>query len=646
MKYPYRQKTNGSLGRDGKIIDNLNVKDIESDIKETNARVDNVVVNASSKEIQANDARLDDKGVLWGSLKARLDDDAKKEISASRLKTTSDVDKIKQIHLSEEVKQMMAGTTPINAVPADGTVTPEKLSFPAVSGVKSKNLFNKDATYVNKYISWTSGAMTDSPSQLYVASDFIPVKPSTSYSFTTAYQSAWYDASETYISGFNPSNVDYVGVSPANAAFVRVSVLKTNVDTYQIEAGTAKTSYAPYGATVKAESLGLSIVEEKNIGPVLMEKVKTGTRKTTAQFLRDELEHPSKPVKIKILGSSSVAGNGGTGYSPTGEQIGATSYKANETGFCWVNQIKKYIETTYNKVENEVGIDNRFFKIEGEGVEASGSSRFSSADTTRLKMIRRIFGMKTKITIPFYGDSFKMYYTKGSSVYNMNLSFDNGAVVDTVTATDAATSYSNLYTKTGLGAGYHELVITPIQNGIDATTGRMIIESVVFNKKAIVKNWAVSGTYTSWLLSNMSTLIETDDTIVWEQMGVNDRSTLPIEGLKELHRYFIEYVKGLGKEIIISSSQPVRNESDAAATYFKLIDMDTAFRDLARVNGVYFVSGYDPVIRYLQNNPGVSITTITKDALHPNDIGYQILFEGYMRQLEMPVLKREDTTLG
>lgn len=385
-------------------------------------------------------------------------------------------------------------------------------------------------------------------------------------------------------------------------------------------------------------------IDETNFKPALLDKFNKKQGRTIGQFLRDELEHPSKPVKIKILGSSSVAGNGGTGYSPTGETIGATSYKANEAGFCWVNQFKKYVETTYNKTENEVGIDNRFFKIEGEGAEVSGSSRFSSASTTRLGMMRRIFGMNTKITIPFYGSSFKMYYTKGSSVYNMNVKID-GVQTDIITATDPTTSYGNAYEKTGLSSGYHEAVITPIQNGIDATTGRMIIESVAFPKKAIVKNWAVSGTYMSWLLANKDSLIESDDTIVWSQMGVNDRSTLPIEGLKELHRYFIEYVKGLGKDIILTSSQPVRNESDASATYFKIIDMDTAFRDLARVEGVYFASNYKPLIRYLQINPTASITSLTVDALHPNDTGYRIIFEGLMEQLEMPVLKREDTTL-
>lgn len=391
--------------------------------------------------------------------------------------------------------------------------------------------------------------------------------------------------------------------------------------------------------SVPPESIG-----EESFKPELLDKLNKKQGRTIGQFLRDELEHPSKPVKIKILGSSSVAGNGGTGYSPTGEQIGGTSYKANEAGYCWVNQFKKYVEKTYNKAENEVGIDSRFFKVEGEGAEASGSSRYSSADGTRLGMIRRIFGVNTKITIPFYGSSFKLYYTKGSSVYNMNLTID-GVQTDVIPSNDSATSYGNVYSKTGLSSGYHEAVITPIQGSISATTGRLIIESVAFPKKAIVKNWAVSGTYMSWLLANMSTLIEADDTIVWSQMGVNDRSTLPIEGLKELHRYFFEYVKGLGKEIILTSSQPVRNESDAAATFFKLIDMDTAFRDLARVDGIYFASGYKPMIRYLQINPSESIVSLTKDALHPNDKGYQIIFEGLMDQLEMPVLKREDTSL-
>lgn len=44
---------------------------------------------------------------------------------------------------------------------------------------------------------------------------------------------------------------------------------------------------------------------------------------------------------IKFLGDSIVAGYGGTGYNPNGEAIYST-YKANDDGFCWVNEIRRY----------------------------------------------------------------------------------------------------------------------------------------------------------------------------------------------------------------------------------------------------------------------------------------------------------------
>ncbi|PAK49594.1 SGNH/GDSL hydrolase family protein [Priestia megaterium] len=648
MRYPYRQKTNNA-SKEARIIDNQNVIDIADDIRDLFRRIDNILLSASKGELQANDARLDALGTLHASLKARLDADYFAPISATRLKTTTDADKIQLFHLADSVIKAIAGTAAVNPVIGDKTVGLEKLTFNPVVGVKSKNLFDKSTVFLDKYINFSTGQMLDSPSQQYVASDFISVNSSKSYAFGLTYQSAWYDTNKTFISGFNPANATYVVKPPSNAAYLRVSVLKTNVATYQIEEGTKQTTYQSFGNILPAEALGNQTVEEKNFGNVLLSKfnktVKAAMERTLAQFVRDELEHPSKPVQFKVLGSSSVAGRGGTGYSATGEAIGSTGYKANEAGYCWVNQFKRYVETTYNKARNEVGIDNRFFTIEGEGPEISGSARWAIAPETRLGVFRRLFGLNTKITIPFYGDAFEMYYAKGSSVYNMNLQVD-GVQVDIIPGTDTVTSYSNNYKKTGFGSGYHEAVITPIQNGVDATTGRMIIESLVFTKKAVVKNWAVSGTGMSWLLSNKSSLIEADDTIVWEQMGVNDRSNFPYEGFKELQRQFIDYVKGLGKEIVLSSSQPVRNESDAAATYFKLIDIDTAFKDLSRVEGVYFASNYQPLIRHLQINPTVSIESLTVDALHPNDEGYRIIFEGLMEQLEMPVLKREDPTLG
>jgi len=135
MKYPYQQEDNG-LSRDGRNKRNQNFKDIESDIKELLQRIENVIINASSGEIQANDARRDVLGFLHATLKARLDSDATVPIPATRLKTSTDAEKIKLINLSGEVKQAMAGTTPVNATPAVGSVTTDKLADRAVNESK------------------------------------------------------------------------------------------------------------------------------------------------------------------------------------------------------------------------------------------------------------------------------------------------------------------------------------------------------------------------------------------------------------------------------------------------------------------------------------------------------------------------------
>ncbi|PGO98725.1 hypothetical protein CN996_22885 [Bacillus cereus] len=77
------------------------------------------------------------------------------KIPSTRLDTSSDASKIKQIHLSDEVKQMMAGNTPVNATPAGRSVTKEKLADESVTPDKMKYkgaLRNKGTIYPFKAV--------------------------------------------------------------------------------------------------------------------------------------------------------------------------------------------------------------------------------------------------------------------------------------------------------------------------------------------------------------------------------------------------------------------------------------------------------------------------------------------------------------
>lgn len=73
------------------------------------------------------------------------------------------------------------------------------------------------------------------------------------------------------------------------------------------------------------------------------------------------------PYKIVLGGDSVTAGQGGTGYSATGSEIATidgTTYRRNESGYCWGTNFKAYIENNYNAtvVNNGIsGTDSSFW---------------------------------------------------------------------------------------------------------------------------------------------------------------------------------------------------------------------------------------------------------------------------------------------
>lgn len=122
-------------------------------------------------------------------------------------------------------------------------VTVDKASF-FIPGV---NLFDKAAVTSGYYVNYKTGNLITNPS--YSASDYIPVTAGQNYTQSFSHQTAFYDANKTYISGVDalvsPSTARTLTI-PAGAAYVRMSVANTALDTMQFEKGNESTSYQPY----------------------------------------------------------------------------------------------------------------------------------------------------------------------------------------------------------------------------------------------------------------------------------------------------------------------------------------------------------------------------------------------------------------
>jgi lysophospholipase L1-like esterase len=249
-------------------------------------QLDTMTIEGDSS-VEAAQARVEADGTTNTTLKARLDkkdsqtnqkfDEVASQMAQTMKKgevTVADIDKNKgkfdQTYMTEEFLQQMAGTTPINAIPADDSITLKKLTFYEAG----KNLFDKNVATSGYYVNHLNGSLV--ASSAYYASDFIPVAPSTSYAINKSYWLAFYDANKSYISGVTTlSGAASTITTPANAIYMRVSIYNTLLDTLQVESGTASTPYESYNLKIPSDVLSLPDFDPNEIPDGSITKIKT-----------------------------------------------------------------------------------------------------------------------------------------------------------------------------------------------------------------------------------------------------------------------------------------------------------------------------------------------------------------------------------
>ena len=156
----------------------------------------------------------------------RLEDNS---ISSSKLKTSTDKDKIKMINLSDEVKQAMSGNSPVTPTLTEGSIVREYIADGAVNGDKIENhtVSHKELTKDISTLVFPRGANILNPNTMtpnarlknngdietfpsgssYTISDYMYVAPydvltvdhRKSSNITNDYLGCWYDSNKQYI---------------------------------------------------------------------------------------------------------------------------------------------------------------------------------------------------------------------------------------------------------------------------------------------------------------------------------------------------------------------------------------------------------------------------------------------------------------
>lgn len=652
-KYPYRSL--GSL-LDRIFRNNLNdnFSDIQSDFEDHKSRIDNIVASTGNSNTEIVDARG-----TFGVLKDRLDNSdaslaekaTKGQITSTDLSISSNSDKIKLINLADEVKQSMAGNTPINAtVDNDGVnydkIAPRSISYikhtrniPLVFKTKPRNLFDKNAITSGYYVDHNTGNLTANSS--YTASDFIPVTGGLNYSVTIIDQGAWYDVNKAFISGIAAGSTNPAS-APSNAKYLRISTTTVNLSKQMVEQADTVGTYEPYFTDLKINAT--DYLNDGSITETLFSsdtQKKLNKTKTPKEIALELLNNPTIKTKIKLLGDSITSGVGGTGYTEDGNTIPGTTVKMNPNGHCWANELNSLINFKYNK-KFTLDAKNEYI------VYPSYSPTFNlqtSGDTLQKVGINAQIPNSTPnrvaASLNFYGDNVDVVYTAYGNGGIVAVYIDGVSKGNIDSYSSSGFTYGNIFSLTGLGVSGHTIELRET-NTKNASSGGYIFffEAFKVTKYSSVVNYAQAGKNSYDISMQRDTLIESDDDLVLIELGTNDRHRMTdTSKLKVYQRTLIEKCNSIGAKFVLMSAIPATVSGDNdSIRYFGMYDVDQAIRELANEHGIYHISNYDAFLKYAEYR-NIDMDTLLSDGLHPNDAGYDVMFRNIVRELGLSYVR-------
>ena len=163
------------------------------------------------------------------------------------------------------------------------------------------------------------------------------------------------------------------------------------------------------------------------------------------------------------------------------------------------------------------------------------------------------------------------------------------------------------------------------------------------NYNAVVTNNACTGTDTSFLATNISTLIPSDSDIVIICYGTNNRKLAESDNYSTVYSTTIQdfntiiaYCNTNSIKYCICSPIP-SSTADEEATgtgterFVHLFQINNIIKSIASTKKVEYADMYNAIKEYCYLTD-TTWTSCLSDGLHPNDTGYKILFYQYMFQ--------------
>lgn len=162
-----------------------------------------------------------------------------------------------------------------------------------------------------------------------------------------------------------------------------------------------------------------------------------------------------------------------------------------------------------------------------------------------------------------------------------------------------------------------------------------------------VINNGCTGTTVQFVLEHFDELVEDEDDIILCTIGTNNRHQYFHETPRHTRQEHMEIfyqnilklherLKATGKEYILVANIPAsaENEKDGP-DYYRLLHMNDIcdlYTKAAAECGFVLIRMYDLFLQYCKEK-GITVDSLLCDGLHPNDAGYDVMYELLLEEL-------------
>lgn len=140
-----------------------------------------------------------------------------------------------------------------------------------------------------------------------------------------------------------------------------------------------------------------------------------------------------------------------------------------------------------------------------------------------------------------------------------------------------------------------------------------------------VTNNGASGSKVEHLVANWDSIVSADDDIIICMIGTNDRGN----SLSTIYQSVVALYKKAqanNQKIIFMSAPPTSIENETQFTACHMEDIDNLYNYVNSALNVGYISIYKSFLNYCREH-NITIDSLLADGLHPNDTGYQLMFE-------------------